>query len=283
MENNILLPTDFSKNSLNAIKYALEMYKDQACGFFFLNAFQVEGYSLDNMMVPEPGERDYEAALRTSERELKKFTDVLSPAFENPLHTYHNISAFGFLLDVVNHYVNKRDIDLVVMGTKGATDSELLLFGSNTVAIMESLTVCPLLSVPQGYAYAPPKEIVFPTDYKILIRKREVLKLIEIAKISNAGIRILHIGESDKLSAKQHENKERLEDIFEAMDHSFHYQTDVKVSKGIALFAEGRGSDMVAFLNKKHSLFSLMLSKPLVQELGYHSKIPLLLLHDIHQ
>ncbi|WP_299528057.1 universal stress protein, partial [uncultured Lutibacter sp.] len=34
---NILLPTDFSENSWNAIKYALELYKKTACNFYLLH------------------------------------------------------------------------------------------------------------------------------------------------------------------------------------------------------------------------------------------------------
>ena len=38
---NILLPTDFSQNSLNAINYAMELFKDTPCQFYLLNAFKI--------------------------------------------------------------------------------------------------------------------------------------------------------------------------------------------------------------------------------------------------
>ncbi len=41
MDKRILLPTDFSKNALNAIRYALDLYQDQTCDFYFLNVYQV--------------------------------------------------------------------------------------------------------------------------------------------------------------------------------------------------------------------------------------------------
>ncbi|HZH69367.1 MAG TPA: universal stress protein, partial [Flavobacteriaceae bacterium] len=34
---SILLPTDFSENSMNAIKYALEFFKYQKTEFFFMH------------------------------------------------------------------------------------------------------------------------------------------------------------------------------------------------------------------------------------------------------
>ena len=64
MNKRILVPTDFSKNSLNAIHYALELYKSVDSDFYFMNVYQVDGYTIDNMMMlPEPGEPNYEAAL----------------------------------------------------------------------------------------------------------------------------------------------------------------------------------------------------------------------------
>lgn len=35
----ILLPTDFSENVLNAIDYALQLFKDETCAFFILNTY----------------------------------------------------------------------------------------------------------------------------------------------------------------------------------------------------------------------------------------------------
>ena len=67
MDKRVLLPTDYSKNALNAIRYALELYKNVLCDFYILNAFHVSGYTLDSMRVPETGEPYYEAAKEESE------------------------------------------------------------------------------------------------------------------------------------------------------------------------------------------------------------------------
>ena len=69
--------------------------------------------------------------------------------------------------------------------------------------------------------------------------------------------------------------------MLDIVDHSFHTMSDVKVQKGINHFIESRESDMVAFMNKKHIFFGSILSNPLVKELGYYSKVPVLVLKDI--
>ncbi|SDM28738.1 universal stress protein [Kriegella aquimaris] len=281
MEKRILLPTDFSKNALNAIRYALALYADQQCDFYFLNVYQVDGYNLDNaMMVPEPGESAFEAAKSKSEHRFKELMEILNLNPKNPKHTYHTISTFSFLFEAVENTIARHDIDIIVMGTKGRTGSHTVIYGTNTINLMEEVTECPVLAIPEDVRFAPPKEIVFPTDYKTPFKRRELNYLIEIGKMYGTAIRILHVKEKEKLSQAQENNKELLEDILKNTSHSFHSLEGVKVHTGINAFIESRNSDMVAFLNKKHRFFGSMWSNPLVKELGYHSRVPVFTLND---
>ncbi|MCJ7465606.1 MAG: universal stress protein [Maribacter sp.] len=284
MDKRVLLPTDFSKNALNAIRYALDLYQDQICEFYFLNAYQVNGYSIDTMMMfPEPGEPAYEAAKKASEEGFEKLMDILELHNDNPKHTFHTISTFNSLLYAIKDTIAKNDIDIVVMGTKGETGAASVVFGTNTVNIMEKVTECAVLAVPEVVRFVKPKEIVFPTDYKTAFKRKELNYLIEIAKYHDAFIRVLHIVRESELSHEQQVNKELLEAILKDTSHSYHNLTDHKVPIGISAFIESRESDMIAFINKKHNFFGSMLSKPLVKEMGYHSKIPVLTMHDVSQ
>ncbi len=281
MDKRILVSTDFSKNALNALRYSLDLYRDQTCDVYFLNVYQVDGYHLDNaMMVPEPGERAFEAAKRKSEEQFEKLMVILQLRPDNPKHSYHTISTFNSLLEAANDTIDKKDIDIVVMGTKGATASRAVIFGTNTINMMEKITKCPVLAIPEEVRFSPPKEIVFPTDYKTPFKRRELNYLIEIGKMHGTFIRVLHIKEEADLNKKQQGNKVLLESILEKTSHSFHTLEDLKVQTGINAFIENRGSDMVAFINRKHSFFGSVFSRPLVKELGYHSRIPIIALND---
>ncbi|NHF57727.1 universal stress protein [Flavobacteriaceae bacterium TP-CH-4] len=281
MDKRILLPTDFSRNALNAIRYALDLYANQTCDFYFLNAYQVSGYSIDSMMVPEPGERAYEMAKKESEAGFVKLMDILELHNDDPKHTYHTISTFNSLLYAIKTTIAKKDIDIVVMGTKGATGAEDVIFGTNTVDAMEKVTECPVLAIPDNVRFAAPKEIVFPTDFKTSFKRRELNYLLEIAKHHHAAIRVLHIAEKSELNREQLSNRELLQSILEDVDYSFHTLTDLGVQTGISAFIDSRGSDMIAFVNRKHSFLGSLFSRPLVKEMGYYSKIPVLTLHDV--
>lgn len=281
MNKRVLLPTDFSKNALNSIRYALDLYADQICEFYFLNAYQVNGYSIDTMMVPEPGEKVYESAKAASEEGFVKLMDILALHNDNPKHTYHTISTFNSLLYAIKDTIAKKDIDIVVMGTKGKTGAESVIFGTNTVDVMEKVTECPVMAIPENVRFAAPKEIVFPTDYKTSFKRKELNYLLEIALHHKAAIRVLHIIKETDLNRTQKANKELLEAILEGAEHTYHTLSDLKVQSGISAFIESRESDIIAFVNKKHSFFGNIFSRPLVKEMGYHSKIPVLAFHDV--
>lgn len=282
MRKRVLLPTDYSKNALNAIRYAQNLYAKTECDFYLLNAYHVSGYSLDGMMVPEPGEHFYETAKRTSEEGMQQLLAMLNLYPENSRHRFHTICVFNSLVEAVRNAVAKKDIDIIVMGTKGVTDSKARIFGTSTVKVMEQIKNCPVIAVPEGSSFLPLEEIAFPTDYKTNFKKREINHLLEIAKMHNARINVIHIDKDKdgKLNQKELTNKLLLQDILDGSDYEMHFLSSVKVSSGINIFVESKKCTLIAFLNRKHLFFGSILSNPLVKEIGLDPKTPILELND---
>ncbi|MBM1106586.1 universal stress protein [Aurantibacter crassamenti] len=280
MDKRILLPTDFSKNALNAIRYALELYKNVRCEFYFLNVFKTNDHYLDKRLVPEPGERFYEAAKLNSNTSMNKLMEVLRFQPENNKHIFHAICTFNSLLVAVEDVLRAKDIDVIVMGTKGITDDSKAILGTNTVGVMEKITQCPTIAVPASFSFSPPEEIVFPTDYKTPFRRIELGPMLEIAKMHSSSIHVLHIEKEAILSTDQVKNKALLTEMLEDVTHSFHELTKVGVGQGVKSFVESRDSDMITFLNRKHRFFNSWLSNPLLKEIGYNSEIPIMVLKD---
>lgn len=280
MKKKILLPTDFSRNAWTAISYAIELYKNDECDFYLLNTFQVSGYALESMMVPEPGEQSYDIAKEQSERGLSRTLERLSFRDEYPNHKFFGISQFNYLLEAIKDIVEKKDIEMIIMGTKGTSNAKDVIFGSNAISVMEKVRNCPVMMIPDETLYKAPKEIVFPTDYKTHFKRRELQYLMDIAQSNMAAIRILYITQDDTLSAEQKNNQDLLKEYFERVPYSFHTLHNVDVPGGLSCFVESRDSDMITFVNHKHSFFGSVFSRPLVKNLGHHAKVPVLALHD---
>ncbi|MGB5238986.1 MAG: universal stress protein [Flavobacteriaceae bacterium] len=279
MNKRILIPTDFSSTALNASRYAMQLFAEVACDFYLLNAYQISGYSVDSPFDPDPEDIGYQAARSSSEKHLSELMEQMSFHPQNPGHRFEPIASYNSLLHAVEMAIAQKDIDLVVMGTKGITGAESLIFGTNAINLMEGITNCPVLTIPEQYGFQPPNEIVFPTDFKVFYKKKELQHMIELVHIHHAAIRVLHI-EKKELNQEQQNNRELLTDILEGTAHSFHVLKDRRIHKGIGAFVNSRNSRMIAFINRKHNLFSTILSRPLVKEIGYHYKIPMLALND---
>lgn len=281
MRKNILIPTDFSKNSWNALNYALSLFKDDKCTFYLLNAFQLYYFTTDSLIVPEPGEPNYEKAKDTSEIGLEKIIDGIASRGGNEEHRFETISTYNSVLEAVKTVIDKNEIELVIMGTKGENDPKSKLYGSNAVDVMENVNNCPVIVIPEEVRYAVEKrkEVVFATNFKTPYKRRELENLVDIAKKMKAAIRVLHIQEADKLSSGQEKNKEELKEYLGDVVYTFHTLTDIKVAPGIHSFIESRDSDLLALTNKKHSFLTSIFTKSLVKEIGYKPQVPVLVMH----
>ncbi len=281
MKKRVLLPSDFSKNAWNAITYVLELYKNEECEFYLLNAFSTKAYDIDSIVVAKPGDEDYDLASRGSEKGLEKTLKLLELHQSNSNHKFFTMNFFGTPIDAIKDAIESKDIDLVVMGNKGETNAESILYGSNAIEVMEKSRNCPVLMIPENVEYIEPKEIVFPTSYKTHYKRRELQYLYEISKITNAKVRILHINKEDRLEEKQKDNKDLLEDCFDGLDYSFHWLNNGDINAGLHNFVQSRGSDMIAIINRRHTVFEKFFTRPMVKDLGYNSRVPVLVMHDL--
>ena len=281
MKKKILIPTDLSKNAWNAVRYSSELYRNEEVDFYLLNAFGTNDFVLDNLKAPQPGEQKYEDAKTESEHGLHKLLKQIEIVDVPSNHTYFTIAEFNTPLDAVIKLVEDKDIDLVIASSKGETDDVNTVMGSNSIDFMEKVRNCPVLMIPANVVFNEPNEIVFPTSFKTHYKRRELIHLYEISKITNAPIRILHISEEDSLSKEQKERKALLEECFDGLNYSFHYLENTDVQTGLNLFIQSRSSEMIAFINKKHAFFGSIFSKPMVKELGLTAKVPVLALHDL--
>lgn len=275
----ILLPTDFSKNALNAIIYALDMFREEKVTFTILNSYKVFDYHEQSKLTVEPGDQSLEKARKEVENKLKHLVDDLK-AKAGKGHTF-KIAAYNLLLvEAINRELRKQKHHLIVIGTQGHTGDSEVIYGSNTINIMEEVEKCPVLAVPGHSSYIPLKEIVLANSFKVELTPNDMDFLIGLAKKFGSAIRILHIAEEGGLSRSQKYNRKQLQEKLEGVKHSFHFLEYLSVPMGIYSFLESRGSDMIAFVNKKHTLIQNLLMQPLYKNLAHFSKVPVLVLHQ---
>ncbi|MDC8003778.1 universal stress protein [Aureisphaera galaxeae] len=282
MKKKILIPTDFSRNAWGAICYALELFKNEECDIYILNCYDLDQYTAEELASsPFSKSKHRQALLEKSENELKKISQRISFRDESPEHVYYYLSSEKNLIPAMKDVIERKDIDLVVMGTKGKTDSLNVAFGSNAVMAMEKIRNCPVMAIPPGILFSEPNEIVFPTSFRTHFKRRELQYLIEIARITNAPIRVLHVRQELELDEEQKNYKALLEEYFEGLEYSFHTLENTSIHVALRLFVQSRESEMIAFINKKHTFFNTVFNQPMVKKIGVDSEIPILAMHDL--
>ncbi|MDC7997467.1 universal stress protein [Gilvibacter sediminis] len=278
MTHRILLPTDFSKNSWNAITYAIELMDRESCEFYLLHCYTPNTPVSENLMASQLGIPQLQELKKASEKGLKKLSRQLAFRDESLDHKFHYLSRHNFLTDAIEDACKEYDIDLIVMGTKGTTDAIDVLLGGNTLAVMEKVRCCPVLAIPNSANFTAMNEIVFPTSYKENYKTNQLHNLCTMTRLCKAKLRVLHICEGS-FNEQQEAKKEELEGYLNGIDYTFHVLENVDVATGLNCFVQSRDSDMVAFINPKHGIFSLWFRRPLSRALNYHSKVPVLTLH----
>ncbi|NNE76787.1 MAG: universal stress protein, partial [Pricia sp.] len=188
----ILLPTDFSDNAFEAIKYALLVYKDVECTFYLMHTYTAPIYHTE-YLLGSPGQIGLGDVLQESSMtQLEKLKSRLEDLYKNPKHTFMVHTAFNTLLGEVAETVEAENIDLIVMGTKGATGAKEILFGTNTVHVIKKAK-CPVIAVPPKFEYEAPKEILFPTDFEIEYKKEKIAPLQAISDQHKSRINVIHV------------------------------------------------------------------------------------------
>lgn len=273
----ILLPTDFSDNAFNAIRYAVQFFKDETCTFCLLNTFTPVSYNVGYLIEnPMPyGMEDI--ALMNSKREIERIEEKITEEFPNPKHSFERVSAFNLLVNEIADTVEKFDIDLIIMGTKGATGAKEIFIGTHTMYTIKKAK-CPVLAVPSGFEYEKPKEILFPTDYHLHDTNPFLPLLKYICSHQQSKLHILNAYYGVQLDESQEKTKDFLDNYFEGIAHTFHIADGMDVMEAVEDFQKNNIINLLVMIHNKHSFFENLLFKPVINQIAYHTNIPFLVI-----
>ena len=278
---NILLPTDFSKNSWNAISYAIDFFEHTMCNFYLLHVSRIDTLMAnDSNYIPTADQID-DLYIQPSKRKLRSLLKEISKNHNvNKNHKFFTLTDYGLFIESVRKHVGDKKIDTIVMGTKGTSGLKEYIIGSNTGDIITKVK-CTTLVVPEDAKYSKLKEIAFPTDFSLSYNIIALQPFTSILNSADAKLRIIHIHKKDvKLNKEQLENKDILNEYFEDFEPSFHFLTNNKVEDAIQCFVESREIDMIVMVAKNLNYFQSILFHSKVERITYHTHIPFLVLHE---
>lgn len=277
---NILIPTDFSDNAWNAIKYGTAMYHKTRCTFHIVHVNPISYNSGGEAAMYITPELLEETLLKESQEKLDHLIKDIERLPLNTKHTFHTSARYGFFTDHIKQIVKEKNIDLIIMGTKGATGLKAVSLGSNTGNVLTKVR-CAVLAVPENAEYNSPREIGFPTDFQLNYDIKVLDQIKELTVMHKSALRFLYVApKGEDLSEIQMKNQEFLKNYFRETEHSFYTLTEKKLDDAVQAFVESRDLDMLVMVAKNLNFLERILFKPAVEKISYHTKIPFLIVHE---
>lgn len=223
------------------------------------------------------------AAQSSSVNGLSRLIGRIHSEFNTEKHQFKTISSFSFLIDEVVETIAEHQIDLVLLGTKGASGMEEVFMGSNAVRIIKAVKDCPVLAIPQYFDFVKPTEIAFATDFNRFYTISELQPLIDLATSFDSVVRIVHVQyEIKALTELQLFNLSMLRKYLGTVEHYVHTVSELNsVSKTLETFSLELDIHLLAMLHYQHSYMERLTRESVVKRVAFHTHTPLLVIPEL--
>lgn len=273
---NILVPIDFSANSINALEWGCDVAKKTGAKFHVFHAYE---YTATHAQVNYFAFMDTIAD--TVEKNLLKDMKALESTVSDlaALKPEYSIS-FDYPKKGIKEYASEQEIDLIVMGTRGNNDVNNKLMGSITHSIIEN-TSTPVLAIPEGNFPRDIHKMVFAEDFKHTSPKKLMNLIGELAKTYNASLKILHVsGSAGEGSEIETEEVLTIAKELKDISHSYAFAVNEDPDEGILEYLDKNETDLLIMVPRKHGLFFKIFKTSITEQVVHRIKVPLLAIQD---
>lgn len=269
----ILVPTDFSDAAKSATDYACQLASLLQGEVLLVHAFP---FPLPVAVRPIPWEQleeiKKEVAIRLQNlaHELQERYDIL----------VRHQEIEGFLADELEETVERQEVDLVIMGLRGAHRVTRGLFGSVVANVIEK-AVFPVLVIPEAAQFKTIEKIVLATDFRGLEDPMRLRPVRELAELFEAEIQILHVvKKGHALDSHFAMASHQMDRYFYPASYSYHFEEEENVLESIATFLEEENAEIVAMVAHRHTFWDTLVKGTHTRKMMFETRVPLLIIPD---
>ncbi|WP_271393446.1 universal stress protein [Aequorivita sinensis] len=273
---NILLPTDFSKNSKNAIEYSLKLFEGETVTFHILNSQKPTGYITADVLYGAAGDSVYDGILNDNKKELEKLIRHCESQSENENFTFVPKIDFDNIVDAVNQAVSLNNIELIIMGTNGATGAEEVVFGSNTLKLIRKAN-CPVLAIPEGYVFNKIESVLLSVNYQYELKTDALGVILDIVRKHDSTLKILEIEENN---VEVNSPKGNYIDLFIGINIERFCIKNIPSAVAIDAFTQLIPVQLHTMFVERKSLLDRFIFGSETSKISYSSRVPLLIFRN---
>ncbi len=272
----IIVPTDFSPFATNAMNFAADMALNINASILLLHVYQVPVSMTDVPVV-----------LASTEELKKSSAEKLDGLKQNLAHItsgkikIYTEARMGDVVDELEEACKQIQPFAVVMGTRGASGVERVLFGSTTLTTIRHLT-WPVIVVPDGKEYGSGiRKIGFACDFEKIVETTPVQFIKNMVKEFGAELHILNVDyQSKHFKPETPEESMMLHTLLEDLDPNYHFINHRDIEDGINEFVEKNNIDLLITIPKKHGLLDSLFKPSSTKQLVTQSHVPVMCVHE---
>jgi nucleotide-binding universal stress UspA family protein len=236
----ILIPTDFSKYSEEALKVAAQIARKYNSEIILLHMLELPIQA--NVAIG--GGKSIPEIMFYKNKAISNLEKLMDSDYLKGINVSEVIE-FKKVYEGVLDASEKNNVDLIVMGSHGTSGFDELLVGSNAEKVVRFSKI-PVLVVKNEAKEFKARNFVFASDFSKETRK-PFRKMIEFAKIFDSNLFLVMICTPN--SFKTTHDAERIMRgfvaNFDVENYSTHIYNDTNIENGIINFANSVDADLI--------------------------------------
>jgi nucleotide-binding universal stress UspA family protein len=266
----ILVPTDFSSQAENALKVAAQLASEHNCEIYLLHSLEMPlsiGGSGDNSNLPE--------SLYFIKLAEKNFKELYELPYLKDINVHEAIGHNEIYRDI-SAAVEKSKIDLIVMGSHGASGFKEMFIGSNTEKVVRTSKI-PVLVIKNNHPVFKINDFVFASDFAEECRW-SFNEAQKFAKTVGAKIHLLFVNTPGdfRTTAEANEIMKNFIKGIAAENYTLNIYNDNSIEKGILQFAKDKKAQLIGMSTHGRKGISHFFNGSVSEDLVNHANMPVI-------
>ncbi|WP_027125667.1 universal stress protein [Gelidibacter mesophilus] len=267
----ILVPTDFSEQAENALKVAVQLAKKYGSEIYLLHMLELPLPEIDTMNTPSA----LPEAMFFMKLAHQKFETLLAQDYLKGITVHEivkNYPSFGSVVDTCH----ELDVNLIVMGSHGASGFKEMFIGSNAEKVVRTSDI-PVLVIKSNHAEFTIDRFVFASDFKE--DNNETYKqATDFAKSFGAKMYLLMVNTANNFTSTA-EAEKRIHNFIKDYDfkeYSIHIYNDESIESGILNFAKEVDADLIGISTHGRQGIAHFFNGSIGEDVVNHAKRPVI-------
>lgn len=266
----ILVPTDFSPVADNALNYAIEIAAKFESELLLYHVYTFHRKVDFNPDFP----KDQQPYVKKIERQMNFTKQKFMAKIKQKGLTIQTKVEENNIVSLFDRKLKEHSISLIIMGSKGASGLEKVIFGSVAATALE-LAKVPILVIPPNHSFRPMERIVFATDLKE-ISKSVLSPIQKLALKLGAKITILNVN----TGTDKDTDGERTVSLEGVETTSQEIPMSKSINDSINEFVDKNKFGIMCMVRRKKGFFESLFKKSVSKSQVYNNTIPLLVVPE---